>query len=48
MLMGGDTETKCGAETEEKAIQSLPHLGEKKTRKIAITSKLMLLLFPLG
>ena len=25
--MGGDTETKCGAETEEKAIQRLPHLG---------------------
>jgi hypothetical protein len=25
--MGGDTETKCGAETEGKAIQRLPHLG---------------------
>jgi hypothetical protein len=25
--MGGDTETKCGAETEEKAIQKLHHLG---------------------
>ena len=25
--MGGDTETKCGAETERKAIQRLPHLG---------------------
>jgi hypothetical protein len=25
--MGGDTDTKCGAETEEKAIQRLPHLG---------------------
>ena len=24
--MGGDTETKCGAETEGKAIQRLPHL----------------------
>ena len=24
---GGDTETKCGAKTEGKAIQSLPHLG---------------------
>lgn len=27
MLMGGDTETKCGAETGGKAIQRLPHLG---------------------
>ena len=27
MSMGGDTETKCGAETEGKAIQRLPHLG---------------------
>ena len=27
MPMGGDTETKCGAETEGKAIQRLPHLG---------------------
>ena len=25
--MGGDTETKGGAETEGKAIQRLPHLG---------------------
>ena len=25
--MEGDTETKCGAETEGKAIQRLPHLG---------------------
>ena len=25
--MGGDTVTKCGAETEEKAIQRLLHLG---------------------
>jgi hypothetical protein len=25
--MGGDTETKCGAETEGKTIQRLPHLG---------------------
>ena len=24
---GGDTETKCGAEPEGKAIQKLPHLG---------------------
>jgi hypothetical protein len=24
--MGGDTQTKCGAETEGKAIQRLPHL----------------------
>jgi hypothetical protein len=27
MLMGGDTETTCGAETEGKTIQKLPHLG---------------------
>jgi hypothetical protein len=27
IAMGGDTETKCGAETERKAIQRLPHLG---------------------
>ena len=26
-MMGGDTETKCGAETEGKAIQRLPYLG---------------------
>jgi hypothetical protein len=25
--MGGDAETKCGTETEAKAIQRLPHLG---------------------
>jgi hypothetical protein len=25
--MGGDTETMCGAETEGKTIQRLPHLG---------------------
>jgi hypothetical protein len=25
--MEGDTETKCGAETERKTIQRLPHLG---------------------
>ena len=25
--MGGDTETKCGPETEGKAIQRLPYLG---------------------
>jgi hypothetical protein len=25
--MGGDTETKCGAEIERKVIQRLPHLG---------------------
>jgi hypothetical protein len=25
--IGGYTETKCGTETEEKAIQRLPHLG---------------------
>ena len=27
ILMGGNTETKCGAEIEGKAIQRLPHLG---------------------
>jgi hypothetical protein len=27
MLTGGNTETKCGAETEGKAIQRLLHLG---------------------
>jgi hypothetical protein len=27
ILMGGNTKTKCGAETEGKAIQRLPHLG---------------------
>jgi hypothetical protein len=26
ILMGGNTETKCGAETEGKNIQRLPHL----------------------
>jgi hypothetical protein len=25
--LGGHTETKCGAETEGKTIQRLPHLG---------------------
>jgi hypothetical protein len=25
--MGGDTETKCGAETEGRTIQRMPHLG---------------------
>jgi hypothetical protein len=27
ILMGANTETKCGAETEGKTIQRLPHLG---------------------
>jgi hypothetical protein len=27
ILTGGNMETKCGAETERKAIQRLPHLG---------------------
>jgi hypothetical protein len=27
ILTGVNTETKCGAETEGKAIQRLPHLG---------------------
>jgi hypothetical protein len=27
ILMGTNMETKCGAETEGKAIQRLPHLG---------------------
>jgi len=27
ILKGGNTETKCGGETEGKAIQRLPHLG---------------------
>jgi hypothetical protein len=27
ILMGANTETKCGAETEGKAIQTLPYLG---------------------
>jgi hypothetical protein len=27
ILTGGNLETKCGAETEGKAIQRLPHLG---------------------
>ena len=31
--MGGDTETKCGAETEGKAIQRLPHLGIHPTSR---------------
>ena len=27
IFTGGNTETKCGAETEGKAIQRFPHLG---------------------
>jgi hypothetical protein len=27
ILMGRNTETKCGPETEGKAVQQLPHLG---------------------
>jgi hypothetical protein len=27
ILTGGNLETKCGAETERKATQRLPHLG---------------------
>jgi hypothetical protein len=27
ILKGGNMETKCGAKSEEKAIQRLPHLG---------------------
>jgi hypothetical protein len=27
IFMGGNMETKCGAETEGKATQRLPHLG---------------------
>jgi hypothetical protein len=27
ILMGGNKETKCGADTEGKVIQRLPHLG---------------------
>jgi hypothetical protein len=27
ILTGGNMETKCGAETERKGIQRLPHLG---------------------
>jgi hypothetical protein len=27
ILEGGNTETKCGAETERKALQTLPRLG---------------------
>jgi hypothetical protein len=27
ILMGANTETKCGAETEGKAVQRLSHLG---------------------
>ena len=27
ILMGGNMETKCGAETEVRAIQKLPHWG---------------------
>jgi hypothetical protein len=28
ILMEGVTETKCGAETERKTFQRLPHLGD--------------------
>jgi hypothetical protein len=31
MLTGGNMDTKCGAETEGKAIQTLPHLGINPT-----------------
>ena len=31
ILMGPNTETKCKAETERKAIQRLPHLGIQTT-----------------
>jgi hypothetical protein len=39
ILTGGNIETKCGAETEGKAIQRLPHLGihpicSHQTRKL--------------
>jgi hypothetical protein len=27
IVTGGNTETKCGAQTKAKAIQRLPHLG---------------------
>jgi hypothetical protein len=27
IVIGGNIETKCGAETDRKAIQRLPHLG---------------------
>jgi hypothetical protein len=33
ILMGGDTETKCGAETEEKAIQRLHPPGDPSNIK---------------
>jgi hypothetical protein len=35
---GGDTETKCGAKTEGKAIQSLPHLGICSTHCQCLTN----------
>jgi hypothetical protein len=39
ILTGGNMETKCGAETEGKATQRLPHLGvhpmhSHQTRKL--------------
>jgi hypothetical protein len=39
ILIGGNMETKCGAETEGKAIQRLPHMGihpiySQQTRKL--------------
>jgi len=37
ILMRGKTETKCGAETEGKAIQRLPHLGIHPTCKQGYT-----------
>jgi hypothetical protein len=40
MPMKGVTETKCGAETEGKAIQRLPHLGIHPTN-IHQTQKLL-------
>jgi hypothetical protein len=37
ILMGGNMETKCGAETEGKAIQRLPHLGINPTWGLTVT-----------
>jgi hypothetical protein len=34
ILMGGNIETKCGAESEGKAIQRLPHLGIQSIYRI--------------
>jgi hypothetical protein len=47
ILTGEDTETKCGAETERKAIQRLPHWGSipyrvTKPRHYCDTKKCML------